>query len=79
MQDHLGWSHQAHPRVVKIDLLYLDMAPEPPRTSFHGGIGILVHRLIAVHPASGMHESVCISVSMSYSVCAPFSGRVQCE
>ena len=43
-QDCLGWSHQAqqaaHPRVVQIDLLHLDMAPEPPGTNFHGGIEI---------------------------------------
>ena len=66
-------------QVVWINLLYLDATPEPPRTDFHGGTRISVHRQIPVHLASWMHESVCVSVSMPYSVCAPFSGRVQCE
>ena len=46
---------------------------------FHGGTGISVYRQIPVHPTSGMHELVSVSISMSYSACTPFSGRVQCE
>ena len=32
----------AHPRVVQINLLHLDMALKPPGTNFHGGIEISV-------------------------------------
>ena len=44
-----GWSHQtqqvAHPRVVQIYMLHLDMAPEPPRTNFCGGT---LHRKVGL-------------------------------
>ena len=83
MQDHLGWSHQAqqvaHPRVVWINLLHLDMALEPPRTNFHGGTGILVCRQVLDQPASRIHELACVSVCILYFACTPFSGRVQYE
>ena len=67
------------PRVVQINLVHLDTAHEQPRTDFHGGTGISVCWQIPVCLASGMHWSVCVSVSMSYPVCTPFSGEVQCE
>ena len=83
MQGYLGWSHQVqqvtHPRVVQINLLHLDVAPTQPRTDSCGGTRISVCWQIPVHPASGMYWLVCVSVSMSYHVCTPFSGEVQCE
>ena len=83
MEDHLGWSYQAqqvtHPRVVQISLLPLDAVYGKPRMDFHGGTRISVCWQISVHLAFGMHGSVCVFASMSYSVCTPFSGRVQCE
>ena len=83
MQDHLGWSHQvqqvAHPRVVQTSLLHLDTLCRKPRTAFHVGTRISVYRQIQAHLSSGMCGLVCVSVSMLYSVCIPFSGRVQCE
>ena len=76
MQDHLGQSHQVqqvtHPRVVWISLLCLDAVCRKPRTTFHGGTRISACRQIPVCLASGMHELVCVSVSISYSVCSPF-------
>ena len=81
-QDHLGWSHQVqqvtHPRAVWISLHHLDAVCGKPGTDFHGGARILVYRQIPSHLTSGMCGLVCVSVFMSYSVCIPFSGRVQC-
>ena len=72
MQDHLGQSHQAqqvaHSKVVWISLLCLDAVCRKPRNDFNGGTRIPACRNIPVHPASGMHELVCVSVSISYSV-----------
>ena len=83
MQDCLGWTHQAqwvaHPRVVQIDLPYLDTAPKPPRTNFHGGTRTLVCWQILGWPASGMHRLACVSVCILCSVCILFSGEVQCK
>ena len=83
MQDCLGWSHQAyqvaHPRVIQIDLLHLDVALEPPGTNFHGGIEILVCWQILDQLAAGMHRLACVSVYISCFVCIPFSGEVQCK
>ena len=83
MQYHLGWSNQVqqvtHPMVVWISLLHLDTVCRKPRADFHGGTRISVYRQITVNPTSGMPGLVCVSASMSYSVCTPFSGRVQCE
>ena len=83
MHYHLGWSHQVqqvtHPRVLWINLLHLDMAHEKPRTNSHGGTRVLVCWQIPVHPASGMHWLVCVSVSMLYPACTPLSGEVQCK
>ena len=80
MQGHLGWSHQvqqvAHPRVVWVSLLHLDAVCRKPRSNFHGSTKIAACRQIPVHLASGMHELVCVSASISYSVYTPFFGRV---
>ena len=68
MQDHLGWSHQVqqvmHPRVVWINLLHLDAAPEKPRTDFHGGTRILVYKQIPGHLMSVMHGLVLMQSSL---------------
>ena len=80
MQGDLGWSHQTqqvtHPRVVQINLLHLH---KQPRNNSHGGTRILVCWQLPVHLASQMHWLVCVSVSMLYPACTPFSGEVQCE
>ena len=79
MQDHPGQSHQvqqvAHPRVVWISLLHLDVVCGKPGTAFHGDTGILVYRQIPAHLTSGMCGLVYVSVSMPYSVCILISGR----
>ena len=78
-----GWSHQTwqitHLRTVQIDLLHSVVALEPPGTNFHGGIKILVCWPILDQPASGMHRLACLSAYISYFVCIPFSGDIQCR
>ena len=83
MQDHLGQSHQTqqltHPGVVWINLLHLDTTHKKPGTNFHGGTRISGWWQLPVHLASGMHWLDCVSVSMLYLACKPFSREVQCE
>ena len=60
------------PQVVWINLLYLDVAHEKPRTDSHGGTGISVWKQVPGHPTSGMHGLV----FMPYQVCTMPSGEV---
>ena len=77
-QSHQAWP-VAHPGVVQINLLHLDMAPKPPGTNFHGGIEILICWQILDQLAAGMHRLACVSVYISCFVCIPFSGEVHCK
>ena len=74
------WTQQAtHIRIVRTNLLHLDMAHVQHGTNFHDSTAILHYYQISACLASWMPGLVCAFASTWYHACTPFSWEVQCK